>query len=110
MWLSSGVPDVAKVLLLAWSNDFMILWRGRCLLTAQVSLDIISLNIEGTSVSSVKNQRSFRVLLIKPSNCRLYQGTIRFNILLGAIKENVSQDEIDQACKDANVRFTPTLH
>lgn len=35
----------------------------------------------------------------------LYAGTIRFNILLGANKpmEEVTQDEIDAACKDANI-------
>ena len=35
--------------------------------------------------------------------CRLYQGTVRFNILLGASRENVTQEEVDQACRDANV-------
>jgi ATP-binding cassette, subfamily B (MDR/TAP), member 1 len=32
----------------------------------------------------------------------LYAGTIRFNVLLGAVKpvEEVSQEEIDRACKD----------
>lgn len=42
----------------------------------------------------------------------LYAGTIRFNILLGANKpmEEVTQDEIDAACKDANiVRFASIL-
>jgi ATP-binding cassette, subfamily B (MDR/TAP), member 1 len=39
----------------------------------------------------------------------LYQGTIRFNILLGAIKDNVSQEEIDKACQDANVLTLPSL-
>lgn len=34
----------------------------------------------------------------------LYQGTIRFNILLGAIGMDPGQEEIDQACKSANVR------
>ena len=35
----------------------------------------------------------------------LYAGTIRFNILLGAIKpENeVTQEEIEAACRDANI-------
>lgn len=41
------------------------------------------------------------------SNCRLYQGTIRFNILLGATKDEVSQDDIDRACRDANVMPPP---
>jgi ATP-binding cassette subfamily B (MDR/TAP) protein 1 len=35
----------------------------------------------------------------------LYAGTIRFNILLGAIKPHseVTQEEIDDACRDANI-------
>ena len=33
----------------------------------------------------------------------LYQGTIRFNITLGAHEEDVSQDAIEQACRDANI-------
>jgi ATP-binding cassette, subfamily B (MDR/TAP), member 1 len=35
----------------------------------------------------------------------LYAGTIRFNILLGAIKPHseVTQDEIESACRDANI-------
>jgi ATP-binding cassette, subfamily B (MDR/TAP), member 1 len=28
---------------------------------------------------------------------------VKFNILLGASRDNVTQEEIDQACKDANV-------
>jgi ABC-type multidrug transport system fused ATPase/permease subunit len=36
-------------------------------------------------------------------NGRLYQGTVRFNILLGANRDDVSQEEIDRACQDANV-------
>jgi len=35
----------------------------------------------------------------------LYAGTIRFNILLGAVKpmEEVTQKEIENACRDANI-------
>ena len=35
----------------------------------------------------------------------LYAGTIRFNILLGATKpmEEVTQEEVEQACRDANI-------
>jgi ABC-type multidrug transport system fused ATPase/permease subunit len=36
---------------------------------------------------------------------RLYQGTIRFNVLLGIDRE-VSQEELDQACQDANVALS----
>jgi ATP-binding cassette subfamily B (MDR/TAP) protein 1 len=35
----------------------------------------------------------------------LYAGTVRFNILLGAIKPHseVTQEEIEAACRDANI-------
>ena len=35
----------------------------------------------------------------------LYAGSVRFNILLGAIKphEEVTQEEIENACRDANI-------
>lgn len=35
----------------------------------------------------------------------LYAGTVRFNILLGAIKpeSEVTQEEIEKACRDANI-------
>jgi len=35
----------------------------------------------------------------------LYAGTVRFNILLGAIKprDEVTQEEIENACRDANI-------
>jgi ATP-binding cassette, subfamily B (MDR/TAP), member 1 len=35
----------------------------------------------------------------------LYAGTIRFNILLGAIKpvDEVTQEELEAACRDANI-------
>jgi ATP-binding cassette, subfamily B (MDR/TAP), member 1 len=35
----------------------------------------------------------------------LYAGTVRFNILLGAIKpeEEVTQEEIEDACRKANI-------
>lgn len=37
-----------------------------------------------------------------PTDHRLYSGTIRFNILLGAVKD-VSQAEVEEACRDADV-------
>lgn len=35
----------------------------------------------------------------------LYAGTVRFNILLGAVKpvSDVTQEEIEQACRNANI-------
>ena len=35
----------------------------------------------------------------------LYAGTVKFNILLGAVKpvEEVTQEEIEEACRNANI-------
>jgi ATP-binding cassette subfamily B (MDR/TAP) protein 1 len=38
----------------------------------------------------------------------LYQGTIRFNILLGSNEENPTDEALDQSCKAANVRIRPS--
>ena len=59
----------------------------------------ISRNTAEISPSSVRNQRTSSSLLADTS---LYQGTIRFNILLGANRD-VTDEEIDNAAKDANV-------
>jgi hypothetical protein len=34
----------------------------------------------------------------------LYQGTLRFNILLGVSRE-VDQEELDRVCQEANVSY-----
>jgi ABC-type multidrug transport system fused ATPase/permease subunit len=49
------------------------------------------------------SQRSVSILLTDGQT--LYAGTVRFNILLGAIKphKEVTQEEIEAACKDANI-------
>jgi hypothetical protein len=47
------------------------------------------------------------LLFARPLNRRqtLYTGTIKFNILLGAIKpaEEVTEDELKAVCRDANI-------
>ena len=47
------------------------------------------------------------LLFVYPLNCcqTLYTGTIKFNILLGAIKpaEEVTEDELKAVCRDANI-------
>ena len=53
------------------------------------------------SLSIVSQEPTFLLQPLRADNS-LYQGTIKFNILLGANTE-VAQDEIDNACKDANV-------
>jgi len=57
--------------------------------------DISGLNVQG--------YRSHLALVSQEPT--LYAGTLRWNVLLGASKpqEEVTQEEIDQACKDANI-------
>jgi ATP-binding cassette, subfamily B (MDR/TAP), member 1 len=51
---------------------------------------------------SIVSQEPTYAHLRKCSNNSLYQGSIRFNILL-AVDREVSQEELDQVAKDANV-------
>jgi ABC-type multidrug transport system fused ATPase/permease subunit len=81
----------------------MILLLERFLLMGCPFHHIIYLIIARASRSSVKSQRASTFYV--PDN-RLYQGSIRFNILLGANRE-VTQEEIDNAAKDANVFSFP---
>ncbi|KAK4057478.1 hypothetical protein OIO90_001547 [Microbotryomycetes sp. JL221] len=61
--------------------------------------------IDGQDISSL-NVESYRsnVALVSQEPT-LYAGTVKFNITLGALKpaEQVTQAEIEQACKDANI-------
>src|SRR5436190_20810442 len=74
--------------------------EGKSLLMESLFLSIICQNTAKISRSSPRNQRIFHCFGF--SNDSLYQGSIRFNILLGANRD-VTQDEIDNAAKDANV-------
>ena len=59
--------------------------------------------VDGKEISSlnVNEYRSFLALVSQEPT--LYQGSIRENILLGADKDYVPEEEIVQACKDANI-------
>ena len=59
--------------------------------------------VDGKEISSlnIKDYRSFLALVSQEPT--LYQGTIRENILLGADREDVPEEAIVQACKDANI-------
>lgn len=59
--------------------------------------------MDGKEISSlnVNNYRSWIALVSQEPT--LYQGTVKENILLGADRENVPQEAIEQACKDANI-------
>lgn len=59
--------------------------------------------IDGKEISSlnINNYRSWIALVSQEPT--LYQGTVKENILLGADRDNVPQEEIERACKDANI-------
>ena len=59
--------------------------------------------VDGKEISSlnIKDYRSFLALVSQEPT--LYQGTIRENVLLGADRDDVPEEAIVQACKDANI-------
>jgi len=59
--------------------------------------------LDGKDISSynVKDYRSFLALVSQEPT--LYQGTVRENILLGADREDVPEEDVIRACKDANI-------
>lgn len=59
--------------------------------------------VDGKDISSlnINDYRGFLALVSQEPT--LYQGTIRENVLLGADREDVPEDAIVQACKDANI-------
>lgn len=59
--------------------------------------------VDGKEISrlNVNHYRSFLALVSQEPT--LYQGSIRENILLGADKDDVPEEAVVQACKDANI-------
>ena len=61
--------------------------------------------IDGIPVSELNIQEYRKHIALVSQEPTLYAGTIRFNILLGAAKpaEEVTQEEIETACRNANI-------
>ncbi|KIY44784.1 multidrug resistance protein 1 [Fistulina hepatica ATCC 64428] len=61
--------------------------------------------IDGNVVSELNVSEYRKQMSLVSQEPTLYSGTIRFNILLGAIKPHseVTQEEIEEACRDANI-------
>jgi ATP-binding cassette, subfamily B (MDR/TAP), member 1 len=59
--------------------------------------------VDGKDISKLhlKTYRSFLALVSQEPT--LYQGTVRENILLGADNDGVTEEDIEKACKDANI-------
>jgi len=61
--------------------------------------------LDGQDITELNVQDYRKQLALVSQEPTLYAGTIRFNVLLGAIKpaEEVTSEEIDRACRDANI-------
>ncbi|KAH0586250.1 Leptomycin B resistance protein pmd1 [Termitomyces sp. J132] len=61
--------------------------------------------LDGELITELNIQEYRKQIALVSQEPTLYAGTIRFNILLGAIKpeSEVTQEEIEQACRDANI-------
>ena len=61
--------------------------------------------MDGEPITELNVQEYRKQLALVSQEPTLYAGSIRFNILLGAIKpeEEVTQDEIESACRKANI-------
>ena len=59
--------------------------------------------VDGKDISSLKIGDYRRHLALVSQEPTLYQGTIRENVLLGADNDDVTEELIVQACKDANI-------
>ncbi|KAI9700400.1 MAG: GTPase-activating protein [Candelina mexicana] len=59
--------------------------------------------VDGKDISNLNLLEYRSYLALVSQEPTLYQGTIRENVLLGADREDVPEEEIMQACKDANI-------
>jgi ATP-binding cassette subfamily B (MDR/TAP) protein 1 len=59
--------------------------------------------VDGREISRLNVSEYRKHLALVSQEPTLYQGTIKENVLLGADEENVSDERIIQACKDANI-------
>ena len=59
--------------------------------------------VDGKEISKLNLHAYRNHLALVSQEPTLYQGTIRDNVLLGADRENVPEEEVVKACKDANI-------
>ena len=59
--------------------------------------------VDGKEISSLNLNDYRNHLALVSQEPTLYQGTVRDNVLLGADREDVPEEEIIKACKDANI-------
>lgn len=59
--------------------------------------------LDGKEISSLRLNEYRHFLALVSQEPTLYQGTVRENILLGADRDDVPEEEVIRACKDANI-------
>lgn len=61
--------------------------------------------MDGQEISELNVQQYRKAVALVSQEPTLYSGSVRFNILLGAIKpaSEVTQKEIEDACRNANI-------
>jgi ATP-binding cassette, subfamily B (MDR/TAP), member 1 len=59
--------------------------------------------MDGKDISTLNINEYRKHLALVSQEPTLYQGTIRENLLLGTPREDMSEDEIVVACKEANI-------
>jgi ATP-binding cassette subfamily B (MDR/TAP) protein 1 len=59
--------------------------------------------VDGRNISTLNINEYRKHLALVSQEPTLYQGTVRENLLLGTEREDVSEDEIIVACKEANI-------
>jgi ATP-binding cassette subfamily B (MDR/TAP) protein 1 len=72
---------------------------------AELNIQEYRKQIALVSQEPVRLSHSLVILSVLNILQTLYAGTVRFNILLGAVKpvSDVTQEEIEQACRNANI-------
>ena len=63
------------------------------------------MQLDATKITELNIKEYRKHLALVSQEPTLYDGTVKFNILLGATKpaEEVTQEEIEKACTDANI-------
>lgn len=59
--------------------------------------------IDGKEISTLNLGQYRSCLALVSQEPTLYQGSIRENILLGAHRENIGDEEVEKACREANI-------
>jgi ABC-type multidrug transport system fused ATPase/permease subunit len=67
--------------------------------------DAFLTQLDGELITDLNLQEYRKQIALVSQEPTLYAGSVRFNILLGAIKpaEEVTQEEIEDACRNANI-------